>query len=91
MTDKEGLGVKLTKALNGLFVVVTPTGYIWFDTMSYRARDARASCGRMMEGRRLPNGQTVDNPSAGWWLAKRQGFRIERVNVVPAGHQALSL
>jgi hypothetical protein len=80
---------KLTKPLLGLFAGVTPTGYIWFDTISFRARDARVATGRMMEGRRLKDGRTIDNAAAGWALAKSEGFRIERVDVLPAGRQAL--
>jgi hypothetical protein len=81
---------KLTKPLLGVFAGVTPTGYIWYDTIRYRARDARTATGQKMEGRRLKDGRTIDNAAAGWAFAKSEGFRIERVDVLPSGRAALS-
>lgn len=72
-----------TKVSKGLFAGVTPTGHIWYDTIRYRARDARQATGEMMIGRRLKDGLEIDNPAAGWAQAKREGFYIERVEIRP--------
>lgn len=76
--------MKLTKA-TGYFIVVYGNGYIWPETLSRRAKDCRRIMGKIMVGIKQ-----ADTPEAGWRYAVKKGYRVEKVDVFPAGRTALT-
>jgi hypothetical protein len=71
------------RPLRGYFAALTNAGYIWTDTISWRARDARAKCGKMFVGIKSRHGVKVEDETEGWAEAKHRGYRIIKVSVVP--------
>jgi hypothetical protein len=75
---------KLTKA-SGYFIVVYGEGWIWPETLSRRASDSRRILGNIMVG--IKRAETWEG---GWKYALKNGYRVEKVDVFPAGRALLS-
>ena len=77
--------MKLTKAYaqSGRFAVAMPNGHVWLETIRHRARDSRIAMGEIFIGWQ-ENGRKVTNATEGWQRAIKRGFRVIRVDVIPA-------
>lgn len=69
----------------GAWCVIYGIGpYLWLDTMSNRARDARRKMGDMLVGR-VFDGVAIKTTEEGWAWARRNGYRVVKVDVFPHG------
>lgn len=69
------------RAVSLAFAAIAPQGWVYFNTIRYRARDARTAMGELLIGMKL-NGRNITTAEEGWAEAKRGGYRIRKVDVV---------
>jgi len=62
------------------FAAIAPKGWIYHETVRYRARDARTAMGRILMGMKF-HGVVIETPEHGWAYAREQGYRIEKVRL----------
>lgn len=58
--------------------------YLWLETMSGRAKDARAKMGEIM---RSTYPDTIETSADGWAHALGKGYRVVKVDIFPHGEQ----
>lgn len=73
------MGVKPTI---GAFCVAYGLGpYLWLETLSLRAKDARRKMGEIMRGVG-PERARIETVEEGWAYARKRGYRVVKVDVV---------
>jgi hypothetical protein len=71
------------KPQHGRYAVAMPNGHVWLETIRYRAREARAAMGEIFIGWQ-EKGRKVQTAEEGWARALKRGYRVVRVDVLPA-------
>lgn len=71
------------KPQRGCFAAMMPSGVIWPDTIRHRARDSRRALGEIFVGWRM-GGKKIETSAEGWARAKKDGYTIVKVDVLPA-------
>lgn len=70
------------KSASGLYVAVASRGWPYPETMRFRKREARKAMGEILIGMTF-DGVKIENHWQGWDRARKQGYQIVKVDVVP--------